>query len=112
MIVGKTKVLRSNHHPSVDKNVCKAIMKLSAFKQKASTTKQKIDFRKYKKQRNLVNKSKEVYKECRLQKFLLQMLNHSFRLVSYFFHMLAVNCISKPTGIVVYFFFTKNVQVL
>ena len=62
VIVGKSKVLGSNHHPSIDKNVCKAIMKLSAFKQKASRTKQKIDFRKYKKQRNLVNKSKEVYR--------------------------------------------------
>ena len=40
VIVGKTKVLRGNHHPHVDKNLCKAIMKLSAFKQKPSRAKQ------------------------------------------------------------------------
>ena len=42
--------------PDVDKNFRKAIMKLSALKQKASRTKQQEDITKYKKLRNLVVK--------------------------------------------------------
>ena len=52
----KTKVLRGNHKPHVDKNLRKAIMKRSALKQKASRTKQQEDITKYKKQQNLVVK--------------------------------------------------------
>ena len=52
----KTKVLCGNHKPHVDKNLCKAIMKGSALKRKASRTKQQEDITKYKKQRNLVVK--------------------------------------------------------
>ena len=52
----KTKVLRANHKPHVDKNLRKAIMKRSALKRKANRTKQQEDIIKYKKQRNLVVK--------------------------------------------------------
>ena len=52
----KTKVLHGNHKPHVDKDLRKAIMKRSAFKRKASRTKQQEDIIKYKKQRNLVVK--------------------------------------------------------
>ena len=52
----KTKVLRGNHKPHVDKDLRKAIMKRSALKRKASRTKQQEDIIKYKKQRNLVVK--------------------------------------------------------
>ena len=52
----KTKVLRGNHKPLVDKNLRKGIMKRSVFKRKASRTKQQEDITKYKKQRNLVVK--------------------------------------------------------
>ena len=50
----KTKVLRGNHKPYVDKSLRKAIMKRSTLKRKASRTKQQGDITKYKKQRNLV----------------------------------------------------------
>ena len=52
----KTKVLRGNHKPHVDQNLCKAIMKRSTLKQKVSRTKQQEDITKYKKQQNLVVK--------------------------------------------------------
>ena len=52
----KTKVLRGNHKPHVDKNLHKAIMKRSKFKNKANRTKLQEDIAKYKKQRNLVVK--------------------------------------------------------
>ena len=45
----KTKVLRGNHKPHVDKNLRKAIMKRSALKRKGSRTKQLEDITKYKK---------------------------------------------------------------
>ena len=62
----KTKVLRGNHKPHVDKNLRKAIMKRSALKRKASRTKQQEDIAKYKKQRNFVVK---LNKETKLQYF-------------------------------------------
>ena len=52
----KTKFLRGNQKPHVDKNLRKAIMKRSQLKDKASRTKQLEDITKYKKQRNLVVK--------------------------------------------------------
>ena len=52
----KTKVLRSNHKPHVDKNLHKAIMKHSKVKNKANRTKLQDDIAKYKKQQNLVVK--------------------------------------------------------
>ena len=52
----KTKVLRGNHKPHVDKNLRKAIMKRSKLKIKAYRTKLQEDIAKYKKQRNLVVK--------------------------------------------------------
>ena len=52
----KPKVLRDNHKPDVDKNLRKAIMKRSKFKNKANRTKLQDDIAKYKKQRNLVVK--------------------------------------------------------
>ena len=52
----KTKVLRGNQKPHVDKNLRKAIMKLSKLKNKANRTKLQNDIAKYKKQRNLVVK--------------------------------------------------------
>ena len=53
----KTKVLRGNHKPNVDKNLRKAVMKRSKFKNKANRTKLQEDIAKYKKkQRNLVVK--------------------------------------------------------
>ena len=53
---GKTKVLRGNQKPHVDKNLCKAIMKRSKLTNKANRTKPQDDIAKYKKQRNLVVK--------------------------------------------------------
>ena len=52
----KTKVLRGNQKPHVDKNLCKAIMKCSKLKNKANRTKLQDYIAKYKKQRNLVVK--------------------------------------------------------
>ena len=52
----KTKVLRGNHKPHVDKNLRKVIMKRSKLKNKANRTKLQEDIAKYKKQRNLVVK--------------------------------------------------------
>ena len=62
----KTKVLRGNHKPHVDKNLRKAIMKRSALKRKTSRTKQQEDIANYKKQRNFVVK---LNKETKLQYF-------------------------------------------
>ena len=53
--------------PDVDKNFRKAIMKLSALKQKASRTKQQEDITKYKKLRNLVVK---LNRETKLHYFI------------------------------------------
>ena len=50
----KTKVLRGNHEPHVDKNPRKAIMKRLVLKRKASRIKQQEHITKYKKERNLV----------------------------------------------------------
>ena len=52
----KTKFLRGNQKPHVDKNLRKAIMKRSKLKSKANRTKQIGDVANYKKQRNLVVK--------------------------------------------------------
>ena len=52
----KTKVLRGNHKPHVDKNFSEAIVKHSKLKNKANRTKLKDDIIKYKKQRNLIVK--------------------------------------------------------
>ena len=53
----KTKFLRGNQKPQVDKNLRKAIMKQrSQLKNKANRTKKLEDITKYKKQRNLVVK--------------------------------------------------------
>ena len=52
----KTKFLRGNQKPHVDKNLRKAIMKRSQLKNKANRTKNLEDITKYKKQRNLVVK--------------------------------------------------------
>ena len=52
----KTKVLRGNHKPHVDKNFSEAIVKHSKFKNKANRTKLQDDIIKYKKQRNLIVK--------------------------------------------------------
>ena len=52
----KTKVLRGNQKPHVDKNLRKAITKRSKLKNKAIRTKLQEDIAKYKKQRNLVVK--------------------------------------------------------
>ena len=50
----KTKILRGNQKPHVDKNLCKAIMKRSELKSKANRTKRSKYISDYKKQRNLV----------------------------------------------------------
>ena len=52
----KTKFLRGNQKPHVDKNLRKAIMKRSQLKIKANRPKQLEDTTKYQKQRNLVVK--------------------------------------------------------
>ena len=52
----KTKFLRDNQKPHVDKNLRKAIMKRSQLKNKANRIKKLEDITKYKKQRNLVVK--------------------------------------------------------
>ena len=52
----KTKVLRGNHKPPVDKNFSEAIVKHSKFKNKANRTKLQDDIIKYEKQRNLIVK--------------------------------------------------------
>ena len=52
----KTKVLRGNHKPHVDKNFIEAIVKHSKFKNKANRTKLQDDIIKNKKQRNLIVK--------------------------------------------------------
>ena len=52
----KTKVLRGNQKPHVNKNLCKAIMKRSKLINKANRTKLQDYIAKYKKQRNLVVK--------------------------------------------------------
>ena len=62
----KTKVLRGNHKPHLDKNLRKTIMKRSALKRKESRTKQQEDIVNYKKQRNFVVK---LNKETKLQYF-------------------------------------------
>ena len=56
----KTKVLRGNQKPHVDKNLRKAIMKRSKLKNKANRTKLQDDIAKYKKQQNLVVKLKPL----------------------------------------------------
>ena len=45
----KTKVLRGNHKPHVDKNLRKTIMRCSKLKNKANRTKRLDDITKYKK---------------------------------------------------------------
>ena len=50
----KTKILRRNQKPHVNKNLRKAIMKRSELKSKANRTKRPNDISDYKKQRNLV----------------------------------------------------------
>ena len=62
----KTKILRGNQKPHVDKNLRKAIMKRSKLKNKANRTKQQEDIINYKKQRNLVVK---LNRESKLQYF-------------------------------------------
>ena len=52
----KTKVLRGNHKPHVDKNFSEAIVKHSKLKNKVNRTKLPDDIIKYKKQRNLTVK--------------------------------------------------------
>ena len=52
----KTKVLRGNQKPHVDKNLCKAIMKHFKLKNKANRTKLQDDIAKYNKQQNLIVK--------------------------------------------------------
>ena len=54
----KTKVLRGNQKPHVDKNLRKAIIKRFKLKSKAKRTKLQDDIAKYKKQQNLVVKFK------------------------------------------------------
>ena len=57
---GKTKILRGNQKPHVDKNLRKAIMKQSELKSKGDRTKRPKDISDYKKQQNLlVRLSKE-----------------------------------------------------
>ena len=59
----KTKILRGNQKPYVDKNVRKAIMKRSELKSKANRTKRPQNISNYKKQRNLVvrlNKERRI----------------------------------------------------
>ena len=50
----KTKILRGNQKPHVDKNLRKAIMKRSEVKSKVNRTKGPKDISDYKKQRNLL----------------------------------------------------------
>ena len=52
----KTKALRGNHKPHVDKNFSEAIVKHSKLKNKVNRTKLPDDIIKYKKQRNLTVK--------------------------------------------------------
>ena len=73
----KTKVRRGNHKPHNDKNLRKAIMKLSKLKNKANSTKLQEDIAEYKKQRNLVVK-----------------LNRDSKLR--YFHNIETSKISKP----------------
>ena len=62
----KTKFLRGNQKPHVDKNLRKAIMKRSQLENKAYRTKQLEDITKYKKQRNLIVK---LNRESKIQYF-------------------------------------------
>ena len=62
----KTKFLRGNQKPHVDKNLRKAIMKRSQLKNKANRTKKLGHITKYKKQRNLVVK---LNRESKTQHF-------------------------------------------
>ena len=65
----KTKILRRNEKPHVDKNLRKAIIKRFGLKSKASTTKRSKDISDYKKQQNLVVK---LNKERRIEYFVEQ----------------------------------------
>ena len=59
----KTKILRGNQKPHVDKNFRKAIVKRSELKSKANRTKSPKDISDYKTQRNLVvrlNKERKI----------------------------------------------------
>ena len=62
----KTKILRGNQKPHVDKNLRKAIMKRSEVKSKVNRTKRPKDISDYKKQRNLVVR---LNKERRIEYF-------------------------------------------
>ena len=62
----RTKVLRGNHTPHIDKNLRKAIMKRSTLKNKANRTKLQDDIAKYQKQRNLVVK---LHRDSKLRYF-------------------------------------------
>ena len=50
----KTKIIRANHKPHVNKELRKAIMKRSRLKNIANKTKKDQDFKRYREQRNLV----------------------------------------------------------
>ena len=60
----KTKIIRANHKPHVNKELRKAIMKRSRLKNIANKTKKDEDIKRYRAQRNLVNlntKTKRTY---------------------------------------------------
>ena len=61
----KTKIIRANHKPHVNKELRKAIMKRSRLKNIANKTKKDEDFKRFREQRNLVvnlnTKTKRTY---------------------------------------------------
>ena len=62
----RKKLIRGNHKPHINKLACKTIMKRSRLKNKTNKTKNHLDIRNYKKQRNIVV---NLNKEAKMQYF-------------------------------------------
>ena len=60
----RKKLIRGNNKPHINKFACKTIMKRSRLKNKTNKTKNHLDIRNYKKQRNIVV---NLNKEAKLQ---------------------------------------------
>ena len=62
----RKKLIRGNNKPHINKFACKTIMKRSRLKNKTNKTKNHLDIRNYKKQRNIVV---NLNKEAKMQYF-------------------------------------------
>ena len=80
----KTKLLRRNQKPHVNKVLVSAIMKKSRLKNKADKTRKAVDIFNYEKQRNLVVKINEECKTEHFDKLNVKIQpNHFGRLVNH-----------------------------